>query len=139
MVRTNINYLSDYAFDNNGDRHFVTLCAIVEQDNVWKDKEDIVKLEHGKPGSFMDARLQYKKKEFQRTLKLGYAICHNLDEVDEQYGEELAFKRACEKPLGIIETNYITMLQKEDIEALMQSKLDYICDNIDKFTQKRNK
>ena len=139
MVKTNVNFVQDWAFDNDGEQHYVTICTIVEQDNIWVDKEDIVKLEHGKPGSFLDAKLQYKKKEFHRTLRMGYSICHNLDEVDEEYGKDLAYKRAIESPMGTMETNCITMLQKEDVEALMQSKLDYICDNIEKFTEKRKK
>lgn len=136
-MKTNVYYTDDYAFDKDGEQHFVTLCAVVEEKKVWVDKEDIVKLEHGKPHSFLDATLKYKKKEFLRTLRMGYSICHNLDEIDEEYGKKLAFKRAMERPLGIIQTNNITMLQREDVEALLDSKVCYITDNIDKFIEKK--
>ena len=115
----------------------VTVCGILQEDSVWVDKVDTVKIEHGKPGSFMDASLKYKKKVFKRTLRVGYAICHEDDKPDETFGKELARKRALKNPLGVIETNNITMLQPEDVQALLESKAKYIRMNIGKFIKKK--
>lgn len=114
----------------------VTVCGILQEGSVWVDKEDAVKIEHGKPGSFMDASLKYKKKVFKRTLRVGYAICHEDDKPDEEFGKELAKKRAFKNPLGVIETNNITMLQPEDVQALLESKAKYIRTNLGKFIKK---
>lgn len=114
----------------------VTVCGILQEGSVWADKVDTVKIEHGKPGSFMDASLKYKKKVFKRTLRVGYAICHEDDKPDEAFGKELAKKRAFKNPLGVIETNNITMLQLEDVQALLESKAKYIRMNLGKFIKK---
>lgn len=114
----------------------VTVCGILQEDSVWVDKEDTVKIEHGKPGSFMDASLKYKKKVFKRTLRVGYALRHKDDMPYEEFGKELSKKRAFKNPLGVIETNNITMLQPEDVQALLKSKAEYIRTNIEKFIKK---
>ena len=116
--------------------HGVTVVGLVEQDSVITMQEDPVKVSNGKHLGYVDGMLVYPKKHFARKLTIAYSICHPDDLYDPQIGIDVAKKRLKENPLGTIFTNCITMLQKEDVEAILQAKCDYICDNIDKFVKK---
>lgn len=123
----------------DGSCHFVTVVGAVEQENVWEVESHDVQVEHVKPNSFVNGVLAYPKKKFKRTVKLAYSICHPEDEVSYGYGEELARKRLETNPLGVATTEYVTMFQKEDLAHLVTAKLEYICDNLDKFVGRRSK
>lgn len=140
MSKRNYEYIATKnGTSNDGTCHFVTVIGAVEQDNVWEVDTHDVQVEHVKPNSFVNGVLAYPKRKFKRTVKLAYSICHPDDDTSLEYGEKLARKRLENNPLGVATTEYVTMFQKEDLAHLVTAKLEYICDNLDKFIGRRSK
>ena len=87
-----------------------------------------------KPNTFVDGILTYQPKKMKRKLTLGLSICHPSDEFDEAKGVEIALGRINRgEDLGALETNNVTMLTDDAIEAELIVKLNHICENIDEF------
>ena len=123
------------AVDKNGKEHKVIVYGMVEQTNGPKLHVDDVKLSNGIPGAFIEGNLVYKRKTFKRRLAIGYAICHPEDEFNVFVGEKIAKRRCMKDPYAEAETNSVTMFHREDLAAIVSSKLDHICKNIDKFIE----
>ena len=121
------------AYDEDGEKHVVTVVGKLTQNYVPKEIEQEVPVEV-KPGTVVKGKLTYNKRTLHRVLTVGVSICHPLDEFDEEFGKELA-KARIEKgeDAGTIETNDVTMLTEDLIMAELLGKLTYICNNIDDY------
>lgn len=121
------------AIDSKGEKHYVTIVGKFEQSRNREVVQEVVDVEI-KPNTFVDGILTYQPKKMKRKLTLGLSICHPSDEFDEAKGVEIALGRINRgEDLGALETNNVTMLTDDAIEAELIVKLNHICENIDEF------
>ena len=121
------------AIDSKGEKHYVTIVGKFEQSRNREVVQEVVDVEV-KPNTFVDGILTYQPKKMKRKLTLGLSICHPSDEFDEAKGVEIALGRINRgEDLGALETNNVTMLTDDAIEAELIVKLNHICENIDEF------
>jgi hypothetical protein len=119
----------------DGTKHHVTIVATYLQ-----QRGKVVEIESSSryDGEY-DLYCQYIKQK-TRTLKIGYSICHPEDKFDEDYGVKLALKRIKDGDInGKLITNDFTMLTKDMIQCILDCKLKYFTENIDKYLRKRNR
>lgn len=64
---------------------------------------------------------------------VGWAICHP-DDKDTDYGTKLARRRCEERPLADYYTPFMGEFREEMVMAVLETKLNYIAENIEKFT-----
>lgn len=64
---------------------------------------------------------------------IGWAICHP-DDTDTDYGLKLARRRCEERPLADYYTPFMGEFREEMVMAVLETKLNYISENIEKFT-----
>ena len=132
-TRTKIFNVYGKAIDSKGEKHYVTVVGKFEQTRNREVVQEVVDVEV-KPNTFVDGILTYQPKKMRRKLTLGLSICHPSDEFDKQKGVEIALGRINRgEDLGILETNNVTMLTDDAIEAELIVKLNHICENIDEF------
>lgn len=132
-TRTKIFNVYGKAIDSKGEKHYVTIVGKFEQSRNREVVQEVVDVEV-KPNTFVDGILTYQPKKMRRKLTLGLSICHPSDEFDEQKGVEIALGRINRgEDLGILETNNVTMLTDDAIEAELIVKLNHICENIDEY------
>ena len=133
-----IKFTSFYAVavDKDGGRHYVTVVGKLTQGYFPKKFEQDVPVEV-KPGVTVKGKLTFTKRTLHRKLTVGVSICHPTDKFDEAFGIELA-KARIEKgrDAGSVETNSVTMLTEDLVEAELLGKLSYICANIDSYLHK---
>lgn len=117
----------------NGDKHYVTVVGKFDQKRKSEITEEATKVEV-KPSCFSDGVLIYSKKVLKRKLTLGVSICHPNDVFNEQIGIDVAKKRIkMGQDLGSVETSDVTMLTEDAIMGEILVKLNFICENIDKY------
>jgi hypothetical protein len=132
-TRTKIFNVYGKAIDSKGEKHYVTVVGKFEQTRNREVVQEVVDVEV-KPNTFVDGILTYQPKKMRRTLTLGMSICHPLDEFNEAKGVEIALGRINKgENLGVLETNNITMLTDDAIEAELIVKLNHICENINEY------
>ena len=121
------------ANDANGEKHYVTVVGKFTQNYVPKEITQEVPVEV-KPGSVIKGKLSFNKRTLHRVLTVGVSICHPLDKFDEEFGVELA-KARIEKgqDAGSIETNDVTMLTEDAVQAELLTKLLYVKTHIDDY------
>jgi hypothetical protein len=117
----------------DGKDHYVTVVGKLVQTRKKENITEIVPIEF-KPGHFVNGELKYSIKKLNRKLTLGIAICHPMDDFDEEVGCEIA-KARIEKgqDAGTIETSDVTMLTEDAIMAELLTKLQYVTNNINDF------
>lgn len=128
-------YFSMYASceDSKGEKHIVTVVGKFEQTRKEEIVQEFTKVET-KPSTFVDGVLTFGVKRLNRKLTLGMSICHPTDKFDEEIGISVAKNRIKRgEDLGQIETSDVTMLTKDAIMAEIITKLNHICQNIDKY------
>ncbi len=132
-MKTKFSSLWAEAIDANGEKHFVTIVGKFEQNYFPKEITEVVPVEV-KPGSFVNGKLTFNKRTLHRKLTIGISICHPLDEFDEEFGVELA-KARIEKgqDAGSIETNDVTMLTDDAVQAELLTKLLYVKTHINDY------
>jgi hypothetical protein len=132
-MKTKFSSLWAEAIDANGEKHYVTVVGKFEQNYFPKEITEEVPVEV-KPGTIVRGKLTFNKRTLHRKLTIGISICHPLDEFDEEFGVELA-KARIEKgqDAGSIETNDVTMLTEDAIQAELLTKLLYVKTHIDDY------
>jgi len=132
-MKTKFSSLWAEAIDANGEKHFITVVGKFEQNYFPKEITEEVPVEV-KPGTIVRGKLTFNKRTLHRKLTIGISICHPLDEFDEEFGVELA-KARIEKgqDAGSIETNDVTMLTEDAIQAELLTKLLYVKTHIDDY------
>ena len=132
-MKTKFSSLWAEAIDANGEKHYVTVVGKFEQNYFPKEITEEVPVEI-RPGSFVKGKLTFNKRTLHRKLTIGISICHPLDEFDEEFGVELA-KARIEKgqDAGSIETNDVTMLTEDAVQAELLTKLLYVKTHIDDY------
>jgi hypothetical protein len=132
-MKTKFSSLWAEAIDANGGKHFITVVGKFEQNYFPKEITEEVPVEI-RPGSFVKGKLTFNKRTLHRKLTIGISICHPLDEFDEEFGVELA-KARIEKgqDAGSIETNDVTMLTEDAVQAELLTKLLYVKTHIDDY------
>ena len=135
-MKTKFTSFYAVAVDKEGGRHYVTVVGKLTQGYFPKKFEQDVPVEV-KPGVTVKGKLTFTKRTLHRKLTVGVSICHPTDKVDESFGIELA-KARIEKgrDAGSVETNSVTMLTEDLVEAELLGKLSYICANIDSYLHK---
>ena len=68
-----------------------------------------------------------------KRLCIGWSICHP-DDKDTDYGTKLARRRCEERPLADYYTPFMGEFREEMVMAVLETKLNYIAENIEKFT-----
>lgn len=132
-MKTKFYHLFADGVDSNGVKHTVMVVGKFTQSYVKSPVIENVKVEV-KPNSFVKGELSFKRKQLNRSLTVGVAICNPADKFDEEIGIKLAKKRIEKgEDSGTVETNDVTMLTKDLILAELQCKLDFITKNIDKY------
>jgi hypothetical protein len=127
------------AVDKNGKEHIVTVVGKYSQKTENKvEVEKLKVVDVDKPTKEHDGTLIINKKQKVRKLRYAYSICHtdDIELFNEEIGVELAKKRINNNPLGELQTTFITSLCNDQIDAILKSELEYICQNIDKFIEK---
>ncbi len=132
-MKTKYYHLYSECVDKDGEKHTVLVLGKFTQNYEPKEITQDVPVEV-KPGSIVKGKLTFNKRTIHRTLTVGIAICHHLDDFDEEFGIELA-KARIEKgeDAGTIETNNVTMLTEDAIMAELLTKLTHVCGNIDSY------
>lgn len=135
-MKTKFTSFYAVAVDKEGGRHYVTVVGKLTQGYFPKKFEQDVPVEV-KPGVTVKGKLTFTKRTLHRKLTVGVSICHPTDKFDESFGIELA-KARIEKgrDAGSVETNSVTMLTEDLVEAELLGKLSYICANIDSYLHK---
>ena len=135
-MKTKFTSFYAVAVDKEGGRHYVTVVGKLTQGYFPKKFEQDVPVEV-KPGVTVKGKLTFTKRTLHRKLTVGVSICHPTDKFDEASGIELA-KARIEKgrDAGSVETNSVTMLTEDLVEAELLGKLSYICANIDSYLHK---
>ena len=135
-MKTKFTSFYAVAVDKEGGRHYVTVVGKLTQGYFPKKFEQDVPVEV-KPGVTVKGKLTFTKRTVHRKLTVGVSICHPTDKFDESFGIELA-KARIEKgrDAGSVETNSVTMLTEDLVEAELLGKLSYICANIDSYLHK---
>ena len=135
MSKIRFYHLYADAYDKDGVKHVVTVVGKFTQNYVPKEITEEVPVEI-KPNSFVRGKLTFNKRTLHRVLTVGVSICHPLDEFDEEFGIELAKARIERgEDAGTIETNDVTMLTEDAINAELLTKLVYITSHIDDYLQ----
>lgn len=120
----------------DGKTRVVTVVGQLRQERCKDYAIEYVQVQD-KPNHFVDGLVRYPKKALHRTLTLGVAICNPDDEPNPELGKRTALRHIKEgRNVGVIETHCANMLTEDNIDANICSKLDYICDNIDKFIER---
>ena len=132
-MKTKFSSLWAEAIDANGEKHFITVVGKFEQNYFPKEITEEVPVEV-KSGTIVRGKLTFNKRTLHRKLTIGISICHPLDEFDEEFGVELA-KARIEKgqDAGSIETNDVTMLTEDAVQAELLTKLLYVKTHIDDY------
>jgi hypothetical protein len=135
---------SEYFYDwkkvllDNGEvskRVILVLGLLEEKDTVNTIVKDVSADKYGRRG-----KLFYDRKNRTKTLTLAYAICNPTDEFDLTQGVELAKKRI-EKGdiIGKLTSTSRSMLNHDQIEAIISNEIYYIEDNIDTYIRPKRK
>jgi len=133
MPKIKYYHLYSQCVDSKGETHYVTVVGKFTQNYVPKEVTQEVPVEV-KPGSFVNGKLTFNKRTLHRKLTIGISICHPSDEFDEEFGVELA-KARIEKgdDAGTIETNDVTMLTEDAVQAELLTKLLYVKTHINDY------
>ncbi len=132
-MKTKFSSLWAEAIDANGEKHYVTVVGKFEQNYFPKEITEEVPVEV-KPGTIVRGKLTFNKRTLHRKLTIGISICHPLDEFDEEFGVELAKARIERgQDAGAIETNDVTMLTEDAVQAELLTKLLYVKTHIDDY------
>lgn len=81
-----------------------------------------------------DVIVRHKVRE--KNLRIGYAICSDEDEYDEELGISIATRRARRNPVGVITTTSYTMLQDDQCNALVENEANFIEKNLSRYINK---
>lgn len=133
MSRPKFYHVYAKATDSNGENHYVTVVAKVEQ-GTEKFKSEL-------NGTFMDGSyrvksgvLSFNDKRFYRTITLGASICCPVDTFDEEKGIHIAKSRIKKgETIGSMTTHDVTMLTEDAVEAELLVKVNHIAANIDDY------
>ena len=121
--------------DANGDSRVITVVGLYKQKKVMLTKRSTadVKLANGKEG--VNAEIVYDIPKNQRTLSLGYSICHPLDcnDYDKQTGISIALSRAKNNPIGTLQSFDVTMLNEDSCMVLIENEARHIAKHIEKY------
>ena len=133
MSKIKYQHLYADAYDKDGVKHTILVVGKFEQNYFPKEITEEVPVEV-KPGTIVRGKLTFNKRTLHRKLTIGISICHPLDEFDEEFGVELA-KARIEKgqDAGTIETNDVTMLTEDAVQAELLTKLLYVKTHIDDY------
>lgn len=71
--------------------------------------------------------------EKERSLRIGFALCNPLDEYNENVGFKIAHHRAYAKPFTHMVARFTGEFNEATVEAIMDVKAHYICENIENF------
>lgn len=69
----------------------------------------------------------------KKILRIGYSICHELDEYDENIGFKIALKRCFNKPLSIYESTQSGEFRKDLVQSILSIKFNYIKEHPNNF------
>lgn len=69
-----------------------------------------------------------------KTFNMGWAICAEGDEFDEEYGKKLAKKRFY-KYMGDLQTTNKNFLNDDMVMAILQNEVNYIIKHADKYVK----
>ena len=89
----------------------------------------------GKKGKVIVVGIRTKEKYLDTTItkfSLGHSLLHDDDIYDRGYGNHLAIKRALKNKKILFATSY-TMLNDGFCQAMVDSEVRYINDNIEKY------
>lgn len=133
MANTKFYHVSGTAIDKDGIAHNVVVVGKLERNYVQMPVMDNVSVDI-KENSTVAGKLFYSKRIIHRVLTTAHSICNPADEYDEMTGISIAMSRIRKhKDSGKLETNNVTMLTEDMIMGILNVKLTYIQDNIDRF------
>lgn len=96
--------------------------TLVGEVDIWKDI----------PISNIEGNNITIEKGRTKRFAIGWAICHPDDE-DGDFGFALALKRCDERPMAEYYCPYMGEFRQDIVMAMLNVKMDYIANNIDKF------
>ena len=118
---------------DDGVKRTVMVVGLFEQTREYVETTQEIPVQV-KPLTVVTGKVSYPVKKLHRVLTLGAAICHPDDEFDVEEGLDICLSRIHRgEDVGVIETSSSLMLTEDNIMANIESKLAYICNNIDKY------
>lgn len=92
-----------------------------------------------KPNKIIPSKITYYEPKLKRELTIGIAICHEGDKFSTEEGVRIATERIKKGyTSGTVSTSDITMLTKDMIAVIMENKLKWICEHIDRYVGSNN-
>lgn len=133
MSKPKFHSVYSKAVDSNGNTHYVTIVAKVEQGNERFLNNIETKFATG-IDQYKECVISFTDKRFYRTLTLAASICCPQDKFNKEEGIKIAKRRIKNGDiLGKLTTNNITMLTEDAVKAEMLVKLTHIVTNIDDY------
>lgn len=124
------------AVDKDGVTHYVTVVGLYNQrkERTTEMMDGLVTC--GDCNKEQEALMFVEKKTRMRTLALGASICHPSDEFNEAVGVSVAKSRAKNNPIGVVKSEYVTMLNEDACTMLVFNELNHITKHIDEYIEK---
>lgn len=117
----------------DGTKSIVTVVGYFTETTENKTVHDYVEYEI-KPNKVIPSILTYYEPQLKRELTIGVSICHAKDKFDENTGIDIAKQRIANGiTSGTVSTEDATMLTKDMIDVIIDNKLKWFCEHIDRY------
>ena len=134
-MKANIYSTTREVVDKQGLKHVITVVGALTRERKKIDHISDAYIELGKK-SVLKGTLNFKEKRLSKSLVMAMSICHPHDIFDKEIGIKLATSRLKKNNIGKVETASLSMLDSNMVSAMIESKAEYIADNLDKFLPK---
>ena len=119
----------------DGQPRTITVVGIFEQKRtrLTQRSNALIKFSNGKEGQ--NGEVLYEVPITQRSLRIGYSICHPQDakDYDAQAGIAIAVSRANRYPIGEMFSYDVTMLNEDACMALLKNEAEHIANHLEKY------